>query len=379
MNVFLRSVSFLVAAAVIVTAGACDDDDNGHEHVDAGPTTQTGFAVTPLLSDQAGVAPHQDPALVNAWGLAMDNQSFWIANNGTGRVLVVAPDGSPSKSSPPAAALTVVPGITGIVSNPTTAFVIGSNGSTGSNGPNGPPAPAQVLVSSETGQVFAINPTVAATPQLVIDRSDVGAVYKGLAIATGRDGTVRLFVADFHNARIDVFDSNFQLVTTVVLVDPNLRPGLAPFNVVAIGQNVYVTYAIQDADAEDDVPGVGNGRIDVFDIDGNFVQVLLDGDSLNAPWGVALAPSDFGSASGDLIVGNFGDGTLVAIDQSSGNSFQLLTPAGDPLVVDGLWGLMFGNGTVGVANELYFAAGPNNETHGLFGKITVSTTVTPAP
>lgn len=384
MSVFLRSASYLLAASVIVTAGGCSDHD---DHLDAG--ARLGYAVTPLLSDQAGVAPHQDPALVNAWGLAMDSQQFWIANNGTGQVLAVAPDGSPSKFAPPLATTHATPGITGIVVNTTNVFVIGSSGAGGGGGGGGGsgsgggsgtvPAPANLLVASETGQIFAINPTVAATPQVVIDRSSVGAVYKGLAIVTATDGTVRLFAADFHNNRIDVFDGNFNLVTTVVLVDPHLRPGLAPFNIVAIGTNVYVTYAVQDATAMDDVPGVGNGRIDVFDVNGTFVRTLLDGDHLNAPWGVAQAPTNFGPASGDLIVGNFGDGTLLGVDPNNGNSAQLLTPGGNVLVIDGLWGLQFGNGTTtGPSDALFFTSGPNNESHGLFGRINVASTVPPS-
>ena len=382
MSVLSRSAGYLLAASVIVTAAGCSDHD---DHVDAG--VQLGYAATPLLSDQTGVAPHQDPALVNAWGLAADTQQFWIAPNVTGQVLAVAPDGTPSKFAPPGATTNIgpSPGITGIVVNTTSAFVIGSSGAGGGggggsgSGSGGPPAPAQLLVASEAGQIFAINPSVAPSPQLVVDRSSAGAVYKGLAIVTSTNGTVRLLAADFHNARLDVFDASFNLVTTVVLVDPNLRPGLAPFNVVAIGSNVYVTYAVQDATAHDDVPGVGNGRIDVFSADGQFIKVLLDGDHLNAPWGVALAPSNFGPASGDLIVGNFGDGTLLGIDPGTGNSAQLLTPAGSPLIIDGLWGLQFGNGqAVGAANQLYFTAGPTNETHGLFGRIVATTTVPPS-
>jgi len=300
MIVHSRSTNVLFAAAALVTA-ACGDNDN---HVpDGGVVPTTAFAATNLISDQAGVAPHTDPALVNAWGLAMDTQSFWIAANGSGHVLVVAPDGSPSRVAPPAAALNVGEGITGIVFNPSSAFLIG---------PSNNRAPAQMLVASETGQIFGINPNVASAPQVVVDRSAVQAVYKGLAIITGSDGVMRLAATDFRNARIDVFDTSFQLVTTIVIVGPNLRAGLAPFNIAVIGNNIYLTYAIQDATREDDVPGVGNGRIDVFDRDGRFVRTLLDGDSLNAPWGLALAPANFGPASGRLIVGNFGDGTLLA-------------------------------------------------------------------
>lgn len=361
-----RSASLLVSTALLATACSGNDSD---DQVDAPVTPVTAFAVTPLLSDQPGVAPNTDPALVNAWGLAMDSQSFWIANNGSGRVLVVAPDGTPSRVSPPPAALTAVPGIDGIVINTTSGFLIG---------PTSNRAPAQALVASETGQIFAINPNVAATPQVVVDRSGAQAVYKGLAILTGSNGVTLLAATDFRNARIDVFDTSFQQVATVVFVDPNLRPGLAPFNIVQIGSNVYVTYAIQNADKTDDVPGVGNGRIDVFNVSGGFVSTLLDGGLLNAPWGLAVAPGNFGTASSLLIVGNFGDGTLLAIDPNTGaSSGQLLNTNGSPLVIDGLWGLQFGNGTVGVSNGLYFASGPTNEMHGLFGVVNITTVTVP--
>jgi uncharacterized protein (TIGR03118 family) len=361
-----RSANVLLAAGALVTA-ACGDND--FDFQDGGVVPTTAFAPTLLISDQPGVAAHTDPALVNAWGLAMDSQSFWIANNGSGRVLVVAPDGSPSRVSPPAAALQAVPGITGIVFNPTGGFLIGSPGNR---------APAQMLVASETGQIFAINPNVASTPQVVVDRSGAQAVYKGLTIITSSTGVTRLAAADFRNARIDIFDTSFQLVTTVVIVGPNLRAGLAPFNIATIGNNVVVTYAVQDATREDDVPGVGNGRVDLFDRDGRFVVTLADGGLLNAPWGVALAPSNFGPASNLLIIGNFGDGTLVAIDPATGASAgHLLTVSGAPLVIDGLWGIAFGNNVVGQSNVLYFNAGPNGETHGLFGRVDVTTVPVP--
>jgi uncharacterized protein (TIGR03118 family) len=366
MNVFLRSAGILLAASTVFAA--CES--NEEQRLDAGSAApMTGFTSSNLISDQVGVASHLDPSLVNAWGVATDTQSIWIANNASGHILVVAPDGSPSRAAPPSSALDVGQGIDGIVFNSANTFKIGPSSNRG---------PAKMLVSSETGQIFAINPAVASTPQLVVDRTGVGAVYKGLAIFTMSDGTMRLAAVDFHNARIDVFDTSFQLVTSVVLVDPNLRAGLAPFNIVAIGSNLYVTYAVQDAMKHDDVPGVGNGRIDVFDLDGRFVQVLLDGGQLNAPWGVALAPADFGSpVAGNLVVGNFGDGTLLAIDPATGNSAQMLRPDGSVLVVDGLWGLMFGNGQgVGATSSLFFAAGPNQEMHGLFGRI-FQTTVTP--
>jgi uncharacterized protein (TIGR03118 family) len=358
MNVFLRSAGLLLAASMFLNAGCGDDDnDNG--------TNLSGFAVSPLLADQSGVAPNTDPNLVNAWGLAMDSQSFWIANNATGIVSVVSADGTPSKFPPPASAVTLVPGITGIVANTTNAFLIGQANAA---------APAVMLVASETGQIFAINPDVASTPAIVVDRSADGASYKGLTVYTTSGGEVRLAAADFHNARVDVFDGNFNLLAEVTFTDPLLSSGLAPWNLVTIGNNVFVMYAVQDADAEDEVAGVGNGRIDVFDVDGNFVQTILDGSILNAPWGLVQANDAFDSdLDGLLIAGNFGDGTLVAIDPSTGDSDYLRNTNDDPLIVPGVWGLMFGNGQfVGSTSSLYFAAGPDDETHGLYGRIVLT-------
>jgi len=360
MHVLLRTASLLLAASSLLNGGCSDTSNN----TGGGPETP-GFVAANLISDQAGVATNVDPSLVNAWGLAMDARSFWISNNGSGVISVVAPDGSPSKFSPAASVLDVGPGITGIVANPTSAFLIGPTGKRGA---------ARMLVASETGQIFAINSDIAATPQLVIDNSSAGAIYKGITIYLASDGSPRLAATDFHNGRVDVYDSSFQPIGTV-FVDPNLRTGLAPFNIAAIGNVVYVSYAIQDADRKDDVPGLGHGRISVFDLDGHFLKVLEDGNQLDAPWGMALAPAEFSSAlAGSLIVGNFGNGSLIAIDPSSGLTSQLLTPSGHVLMIDGLWGLAFGDGqNVGALGSLYFTAGPQDETHGLYGRIVLGT------
>ena len=360
MNVFLRTASVALAASTIFAAGCSDNDDipgvNGNQ-----TNPGTGFVATALTSNQPGVAPHTDPFMVNAWGLAMDSSSFWVANNGTGRISVVAPDGAPSRIQPAGSVLDVGAPITGIVSNSTGAFKIGPSNSRG---------PATMLVASESGQIFGINPVISPTPQLVVDRSAVGAVYKGLTVFQTSNGAVLLAATDFRNARIDVFDANFNLTSAVVFVGANLATGLAPFNIVTIGNNVYVTYAVQNADGTDDLPGIGNGRIDVFDPSGDFLFTLLDGGNLNAPWGLVQAPADFGGiAAGFFIVGNFGDGTLLAIDPRTSIAAQLLTPENTVLRIDGLWGLMFGNGQVGASDVLYFTAGPNDETNGMFGRI----------
>lgn len=359
MHVLLRRASILLAASFVLSACSDNDTDNN------GGAQLTDFAVAPLLSDQSGAAPNTDPDLVNAWGLAMDSQSFWIAANGTGVVDVIAADGTPSKFAPPGTSRDLIPGISGIVTNTTGGFVIGTGNAL---------APAHMLVASETGQIFAINPDVAGTPQLVIDRSGDGAVYKGLAVFTTSGGAVRLAAADFRNRRIDVFDDTFNLIVTVAFIDP-ASAGLSPFNIVTIGNTMFVMYAVPNGDGTDDVPGAGNGRIDAFDLDGNYIQTVLDGGLLNAPWGLVEANSDFEpTLSGLLIAGNFGDGTIVTIDPNTGDAARLRDTSGNSLVIDGLWGLMFGNGqAVGSTSALYFTAGPAGESHGLFGRIVQTT------
>jgi uncharacterized protein (TIGR03118 family) len=240
------------------------------------------------------------------------------------------------------------------------------------------------IFASETGAITGWNPAVppTATPPskdaVVGFQAPDGAIYKGLALA--KVGTANyLYATDFHNGKIDVIDGQFHKVAPGTngfgsFTDPNLPAGYAPFNVAAINGQLYVTYAKQDADAEDDVAGRGHGFISVFTTDGQFVKRLVSRGELNSPWGMAVAPSSFGEFGGDLLVGNFGDGHIHAYDPTTG-AFQgtLEERHGRPVVIDGLWGLAFGNGVgAGDANSLYYAAGPDGEAHGLFGKITAN-------
>ena len=196
---------------------------------------------------------------------------------------------------------------------------------------------------------------------------DPGAIFKGLAIADGK-----LFASDFHNNEVAVFDSNWNLVDR--FTDTGLPSGYAPFGIQAIGGHVFVTFAKQDADAEDEVAGQGRGFVDEFDTSGNLVARVAQHGQLNAPWGLAQAPSDFGRFSGDLLVGNFGDGQINAYALGANGRYTHkgeLRENGHQISIDGLWALEFGNdGNAGHTNELFFTAGPNDESHGLFGKIT---------
>ena len=322
-----------------------------------GAAEDNSYTVTPLVSDQPGVAPVVDPNLVNAWGLTASATSpWWVANNGTSTSTLY--NGAGQKQ-----ALTVTVGTdsgpTGVVFNSTTGFVVRS----GANS-----APARFIFDGEDGLLRGWNPAVEATNAVVSPADPVpGAIYKGLAISGGM-----LYASDFHNGRVDVFDGSWALVDQ--FTDPGLPAGYAPFGIQAIGSRIYVSFAKQDADAEDEVAGQGLGFVDAFDTAGNLLARVAQHGQLNAPWGLALAPADFGRFSGDLLVGNFGDGEISAYEPQANGHFgfrgQLRNGSGHPISIDGLWALEFGNGAgAGPRNTLFFTAGPQEESHGLFGSI----------
>ncbi|MGZ4257187.1 MAG: TIGR03118 family protein [Gaiellaceae bacterium] len=324
----------------------------------SGAAQQTTFTVTKLVSDQPGVASNTDPDLVNAWGLVSGPTTpWWVSDNGTNKsTLYRGSDGAKQSLI-----VTVAGGPTGVVFNSTASgFQLGGS-------------KALFLFDTENGLVRGWNSTQGTTAARVADRSDVHAVYKGLALADTPNGP-RLFAADFHNRRIDVFDTNFALVPNSGFADPSLPKRFAPFNVQVIGSRVFVSYAKQDEDAKDDVPGPGHGFVDVYDLSGNLLGGIDDPGLLNSPWAMALAPAGFPNFAGDLLVGNFGDGRINAYAEVSPGHFQhvgkIRGANNDPLVIDGLWALQFGQGgNNGPAGTLFFTAGPDGESHGLFGQI----------
>jgi uncharacterized protein (TIGR03118 family) len=317
---------------------------------------ENSYTVTPLVSDQPGVAARTDPNLVNAWGLTASATSpWWVSDNGTDLSTLYRGDGTPQ-----ALVVKVAGGPTGTVFNPTAGFVLPTGGK------------ALFLFDSEDGIVRAWNGAQGTTAIVVKDRSDVGAIYKGLAIADTAAGP-RLYAADFHNARVDVFNGSFGLVPGG-FEDSALPAGYAPFNVQTIGDRVFVAYAKQDADAEDEVAGQGAGFVDAYDLAGNLLGRVAQHGQLNAPWGLALAPEGFGRFGGDLLVGNFGDGQINAYEELPNGHFEhrgeLRGSDNKPLTIDGLWALRFGNGAnAGPTGTLFFTAGPDEESHGLFGSI----------
>jgi uncharacterized protein (TIGR03118 family) len=325
-----------------------------------------------LASDGFVPADNNDPNLVNGWGVAFNPFGpVWVAANGTGMSTLYDGTGKPQTLVVKIPASANNPGDgapTGIVFNGSTGFVVSQGGAS---------APSRFLFATEDGVIAGWAPTVDATNAIrVIDNfSATGAVYKGLALSAGGNGSL-LYAADFHNNRIDVFDSSFKPVTLAAgaFTDPAIPAGFAPFNVQAINGDIYVAYAKQDADRRDEVAGSGLGYVDVFDPNGVLIARVASQGALNAPWGMVLAPAGFGKFSNHLLIGNFGDGTINAYDPVSGKFAGTLAGSDQqPIRIDGLWGLAFGNGFAGQpVNALFFAAGPDDEKHGLYGRIDVA-------
>ncbi|HTL59301.1 MAG TPA: TIGR03118 family protein [Candidatus Limnocylindrales bacterium] len=328
---------------------------------------QNAYVIHNLVSDLPGLADVTDTNLVNPWGIAFSSTSpFWISNNHSGLSTLYNTAGTPSAlivNIPPPNGGTPPGAPTGIIFNSTTSFTVASN------------APARFIFSTEDGTIVGWSSSTNAI--LKADNSQAGSVYKGLAIAKSGNNTY-LYATDFHNGRIDVFDTNYAAVTlTGNFSDPTIPAGFAPFGIEAVNGQLFVTYAKQDADAHDDVAGPGNGYVNVFGTDGQLVKRFASQGVLNSPWGMALAPAGFGPFAGALLIGNFGDGRVNAFDPNNNNSLLgTLTDAGTgvPLSVQGLWAIKFGNGgSGGEAHTLYFTAGIPGpgavEDHGLFGSI----------
>jgi uncharacterized protein (TIGR03118 family) len=311
-----------------------------------------GFVQTNLASDQSGVAPVTDPNLVNAWGIAASGSSpFWIGANGSGTPVLY--NGAGVKQG-----LTVTIPADGTVTGVAFSNVAGSfNGDT-------------FLFASEDGTFSGWRGSLGTAAETLAAGSAAN-VYKGLTDASV-GGNQYAYLANFKTGNIDVMKGNATASNlTGSFTDPNLPSGYAPFDIANLGGILYVTYAVQDAAKHDDVAGAGNGFVDTYDLQGNFLARLVSNGALNSPWGLAIAPAGFGDVGGDLLVGNFGDGSIHAYNPTTGALVETLQDAnGNPMSIDGLWGLKFGNGgAAGPTSTLYFTAGPDDEQHGLFGEL----------
>jgi uncharacterized protein (TIGR03118 family) len=317
------------------------------------------YTVTKLVSDVPGEAALTDPNLVNGWGLMRGPTTpWWVSDNGTDKSTLYASNGT---------SISINPLVVGVDGGPTGAVFANIP-------PNFPVsgAPAAFIFASEDGMIRAWHGGLASAP--VTAHGGTAAVYKGLAIAQTGAGPM-LYATDFHNARVDVFNGAWQNVTPAgSFLDPMLPAGYGPFGIQVIGTRVFVSYAKQDADAHDDVAGQSLGFVDAYDLSGNLLTRVAQHGQLNSPWGLALAPASFGRFAGDLLVGNFGDGQINAYEETA-SGFEhrgtLRDASGGKLVIDGLWALQFGNaGSNGNPDTLFFTAGPDGESHGLFGTIT---------
>ncbi|MGB6349735.1 MAG: TIGR03118 family protein [Pseudolabrys sp.] len=324
------------------------------------------FTETNLFSDIPGQANAVDPNLVNPWGIVSSSTSpVWVANEGSGvatlykgagngavavPLVVSIPSASVSQGTP-----------TAVVFNSTNSFLL-----TNGNGQK-----ALFLFATKDGQIVGWNGGTTAVAQVLASPSNV---YTGLAEGPSASGDT-LYAANFKSGSINAFSAGFSaIITSSPFIDPNLPAGYAPFNVENINGNLYVSFALQNATKDGPLAGAGNGLIDVFNLNGAFLQRLVSNGVLNTPWGMAVAPANFGSFGGDLLVGNNGDGTIDAFDPITGMLIGMLKDAqGNPIMVSGLMALAFGNGTSFDSNALLFTGGD-----GIFGEIQNAETPLPA-
>jgi len=314
-----------------------------------------------LVSDLASVASTQDVSLVNAWGISFSPTGpFWVSANGTGKALLyaVTNDALGTTSVAKQGLEVTIPGegnVTGQVFNNLGGF----NGDI-------------FLFVSEDGTISGWRPALSNAAETLLSRT--GAVYKGVALVPTTNGPV-LLAANFSEGTLDAYGTNLTLLGQ--FTDPKAPAGYAPFNVQSIKGRIFVTFARQDDDREDDVSGPGHGLIDVFSLrNGKFRRFATGSDAgghlaaINSPWGLALAPRTFGRHSDRLLIGNFGSGTIMAFKPNGDFQGLLKDVNGDPVAIEGLWGLTFGNGgRGGVPGTLYFSAGPHDESHGVFGSL----------
>jgi uncharacterized protein (TIGR03118 family) len=320
------------------------------------------YSVHNLQSDVPGWAAATDPDLVNGWGIAASSSSpWWVSDNGTNKSTLYN-GGTGAKLG---LVVTLEHPPTGVVFNAANATDFKVDAGTGLVG-------ARFIFATDDGHIAGWNGVGTAAINAV---TTPDAEYLGLAIGNS-GGANYLYAANFPTAKVDVFDRTYAPATLSGgdFTDPGLPAGYAPFGIQTIGSEVFVAYAKQSADGEEEVHGEGLGYVDVFGTDGSFHGRVASAGELNSPWGLAMAPSNFGKFSDDLLVGNFGDGRIHAFHKSADGWEERGLLKGTnhrPIEIDGLWGIGFGNnGGAGPSSTLYFAAGPEDETHGLFGSIT---------
>jgi len=397
---FYTILAGLIASLFLGTTGSRAQGDGDSDSI--GPTV----LITDLvgndnpLTDSNGIVHRPlnlDPSLTNPWGVGESTGSpFWVSDNashlstlynslGAKQSLVVSIPTPQDLVNPAGAPTGLVFNIDGGANG---GFKI--SGFTRTGQPTS--ASAVFLFSSEDGTILGWNPGVnpagfdpakAGTYAIIaVDNSQAGAVYKGLAIAKDADGKTFLYATNFHDGTVEVYGDDFKPPTSGfasdAFTDQHLKKGYAPFNVIPEDGKLFVTYAVQDTDKEDDVAGPAHGIVNTFDLHGGSLQRFTQHGHLNSPWGLVKAPASFGQFAGDILIGNFGNGRINAYTPSGEFVGPVVNSEGQPILIDGLWTLTVGNGgNGGDANKVYFTAGPNDEKDGLFGSLTAVAPGTP--
>jgi uncharacterized protein (TIGR03118 family) len=336
----------------------------GAEALESRQFLSSTYTADNLVSDGAVPARFIDKNLVNPWGLSVGPFGIRVSDNGSASSTAYNGNG---KTNGPTAHIPAAAGAkdgapTGVVRNDTSGFVIHKGSKSG---------PATYIYVNEDGAIVGYNKHVSANGIVAHDSSDEGNIYKGDALATS-GGKTYLYATDFHGARVEVYDSHFNDADLKGnFKDPKLPKNYAPFNIALYEGHLFVTYAHRPAGAHDEDHGPGLGLIDEYNTNGTFVKRVTTGGHLNAPWGMTWAEHSFGFVhKDDMLVGNFGDGKINVFSSSGQFRGQLQGPNGKALVINGLWGIEFGNGQAGAREDrLYFAAGTNDEADGLLGDI----------
>jgi uncharacterized protein (TIGR03118 family) len=363
----MRTFAFALTLAGVAAFGliACGGGSNNNMSTSMSTPAASSFKATILVSDGSTSAAHTDPNLQNSWGIAFNPTGVvWVSDNNTQKSTLYDGNGVVQSLvvTLPAAASGQPASPTGIVFNTTPDFTVTANGLSGK---------AIFLWATLAGTIAAWSPTVLPTQAVTVHDDGAGAAeYTGLAIASN-GGASMLYAADFHNGKVDMFDKTFtKVISAGAFTDPNLPAGFNPFGIQAVGQTIYVAYAKLGPDGHRDQSGAGNGVVDAFDTAGHLMMRVASGGALNSPWAIALAPANFGTFSNELLIGNFGDGTINAFDPATGAAKGTLLQAdGSKLTQPGLWGMAFGNNVDSQpSNTLFFAAGPSATT-GMYGRI----------
>jgi uncharacterized protein (TIGR03118 family) len=375
---YLAWMTVGASAIALAACGGGHSNNNAPAPVSVPTPTPTpapapaGYATTTLDSNVAGAGLMTDSNLSHGWGIAFGaNSEVWVADHNSNLSTLYDGLGDVDSAvvvSIPAAASGSAAGPTGIVANATSGFQVTQGGAT---------APAAFIFAGTGGTISAW--AQGATAVTTFDGSANHDTFTGLAIYT-QGSTNMILAADFGNGVVDAFDSTFKPLTLAGgFKDPSLPAGYAPFGIQTIGTMIYVSYAEQPATPGPEVDGAGLGLIDVFDGTGTFVKRLVStGGALNAPWGMAVAPGNFGTFSSELLVGNFGDGKINVYDPSTGASKGVVSDANNnPIVIPGLWGIAFGNGAFSQpTNTLFYAAGPT-ATQGIYGRLDMAGAFSP--